>query len=111
MASALAFPAGRIAAVVAFDADEVMIGRRNEGRGIEPDVDLSGQLADPGASHRQVAIRRDPASGCFVVIDLGSTNGTTINDDDQPIEPHQPVELAAGDEIHVGAWTTIRVVV
>ena len=110
MASGLVFPTGRMATVVVFASDEITIGRRNEARGIDPDVDLSGPLADPGASHRQTAIRRDPASGMFTVVDLGSTNGTTINDGEQPIEPHQAVQLAAGDEIHVGAWTTIRLI-
>jgi hypothetical protein len=108
MAPGLPFPSGRMPSVVVFDADEITIGRRNDAHGIDPDVDLSGPLADPGASHRHAAIRRDPASGQFAVVDLASTNGTTINDDDQPIEPHQTHELAAGDVIHVGAWTTIR---
>jgi len=111
VASDLVFPAGRMPAVVVFDTDEIVIGRRKPARGIDPHVDLSGPLADPGVSHRHAMIRRDPAAGLFAIIDLGSTNGTTINGDERPIEPNQAVQLAAGDRIHVGAWTTLRVIV
>ena len=111
LASGMVLPAGRMAAVLAFEVDEIRIGRRNEAHGLAPDVDLSGELGDPAVSHLHAAIRRDPASALFTIVDLGSTNGTTINDDEQPLEPHQPVALAPGDQIHVGAWTTIRLTV
>ena len=110
-ASGLTFPAGRIASILVFECDEVVVGRRKEDRNVNPDVDLSLDLADPGASHMHVAIRRDAGSAMLTVVDLGSTNGTTLNDDEQPIEPHQPVRLSVGDLIHVGAWTTIRIMV
>jgi pSer/pThr/pTyr-binding forkhead associated (FHA) protein len=41
------------------------------------------------------------------VQDLGSTNGTTINDGADPIDADAPVPLGDGDRIHLGAWTTI----
>jgi pSer/pThr/pTyr-binding forkhead associated (FHA) protein len=41
------------------------------------------------------------------VIDVGSANGTTVNDQLEPIEANTPVPLADGDQIHLGAWTTI----
>jgi FHA domain len=41
------------------------------------------------------------------VVDVGSTNGTTLTLADGPIPAHQPVRLADGAEIHLGAWTTI----
>jgi pSer/pThr/pTyr-binding forkhead associated (FHA) protein len=41
------------------------------------------------------------------VVDLGSSNGTYLNDSYDPIRPHQPVPVGDGDEIHVGAWTTL----
>ena len=107
--SDLPFPEGRMAAVLVFEADEITVGRRSESRSIAPNLDLSGELADPGVSHSHAIIRRDRASGLCALVDVGSTNGTTLNDDDQPIEPHQPEQLAAGDLIHIGAWTTIRI--
>jgi pSer/pThr/pTyr-binding forkhead associated (FHA) protein len=93
--------------VLVFDADEITVGRRSESRAIAPDVDLSGDLADPGVSHAHAVIRRDGASGTYSVVDLGSTNGTTLNDDEESIRPHELVLLKSGDRIHVGAWTTI----
>jgi hypothetical protein len=44
------------------------------------------------------------------VVDCGSANGTTINDDPTPIQPDTPVTLAEGDRVHLGAWTTITIV-
>jgi hypothetical protein len=41
------------------------------------------------------------------VVDQDSTNGTTINGADEPIQPFVPVPLKSGDRVHVGAWTTI----
>ena len=45
--------------------------------------------------------------GGIVVRDLGSTNGTMVNDDPKPIDPHTAIPLADGDRVRVGAWTTI----
>jgi hypothetical protein len=42
-------------------------------------------------------------------VDPGSANGTRINDDSDPVTTNQPVALADGDQIHIGAWTTITV--
>jgi hypothetical protein len=49
---------------------------------------------------------RDTA-GNYAVCDLASTNGTTINDDPRPIPKNMPVPLRHGDDIHIGAFTTI----
>jgi pSer/pThr/pTyr-binding forkhead associated (FHA) protein len=43
------------------------------------------------------------------VVDQNSTNGTTVNGSDEPIQPFVPVPLQDGDRVHVGAWTTITV--
>lgn len=107
--SDLPFPITRVPSVLVFEADEITVGRRSEPRGIAPDVDLSGERADPGVSHRHGVIRRDASSGECTIVDLGSTNGTTVNGEEQAIAPHEPVRLHAGDRIHVGAWTTIRI--
>ncbi len=101
------FPTDRPPAVVALGAGEVLIGRRGPA-GPAPAIDLSGPLADPGVSRHHATITRG-ADGVYRLRDAGSTNGTTINDDQQPIGPAAPTELADGDRIHVGAWTTITV--
>ena len=44
--------------------------------------------------------------GCTVT-DLGSTNGTELNEGEMTLEPGQAHRLVDGDRIHVGAWTTI----
>jgi hypothetical protein len=52
-------------------------------------------LADPNVSRRHAEIR--PAGDGFVVVDLGSTNGTRVND--ARITEHH---LRGGDEVHFG---------
>ena len=52
-------------------------------------------------------LRQD--DGSYAVIDPGSSNGTTLNDDPTPIAPNTLVPLASGDRIHLGAWTTITI--
>jgi pSer/pThr/pTyr-binding forkhead associated (FHA) protein len=39
--------------------------------------------------------------------DPGSTNGTTLNGSREPLTPAVSVDIADGDQIHLGAWTTI----
>jgi hypothetical protein len=87
---------------------QLLIGRRNRARGVEPEIDLSGSPMDPGVStlHAMLVSRDD---GGWEVVDLGSTNGTTVGDGADPIPPNIPVPLADGDRIKIGAWTTITV--
>jgi hypothetical protein len=87
-------------------ADRVTIGRRSATRGTAPDIDLAG--FDPGvsAAHALLVARAD---GGWDLVDLGSTNGTTLAVDDGPIRPHVPVPLADGAVVRLGAWTTITV--
>jgi hypothetical protein len=82
---------------------EIRIGRRSQSKGINPEIDLSGPPLDPGISHLH-AVLTATGSG-WQLIDPGSTNGTTINDGIDPIKA--PIDLADGDRIHLGAWTTI----
>jgi hypothetical protein len=73
-----------------------------------PEIDLAGAPADPGVSRLHAMLERR-SDGVIVVRDLGSTNGTTVNDDPVPIAPESPVALGDGDRVRVGAWTTITV--
>ncbi|CAL9481958.1 hypothetical protein SUDANB95_03037 [Actinosynnema sp. ALI-1.44] len=84
---------------------QVTIGRRSRSRGIFPTVDLVGPPEDPGVSHSHALLV--PTGDGWSVVDLGSTNGTTVNDEPNPLRPNTPRPLADGDRIHVGAWTTI----
>ncbi|MBB2943982.1 hypothetical protein FB565_003711 [Actinoplanes lutulentus] len=82
---------------------QVRIGRRSSSKGIEPDLDLSD---DPGVSHHH-ALLTLTIDGDWLVSDLGSTNGTYINDEDAPLTAGQTRTLKDGDQVHVGIWTTI----
>ena len=45
----------------------------------------------------------------LTITDLGSTNGTSLNDSDDLLGNGVETTLSDGDRIHVGAWTTITV--
>jgi hypothetical protein len=83
---------------------EVRIGR---GR-TSVDIDVAGAAQDPAISRLHAILMRQP-DGSYSIIDQGSSNGTTINEDSAPIPAHLPVPLSDGDRVHVGAWTTIIV--
>jgi hypothetical protein len=87
---------------------QMRIGRRSRSRGLEPEIDLTGPPADPGVSHLHAVLLSLPDGG-WAVVDPGSTNGTTLNDDPEPIKTDVPIPVRDGDRIHVGAWTTITV--
>jgi FHA domain len=90
------------------DQPEIGVGRHSQARGTRPQIDLSGAPEDPAISHlHAILLRQD--DGSYAVIDPGSSNGTTLNDDPTPITPNTPVTLADGDRIHLGAWTTITI--
>ncbi len=85
---------------------ETRIGRRSGTRGIDPEIDLSGAPEDTAISHLHALLLRQ-ADGTYALVDPGSTNGTTVNDDPTPVRPNVAVPLADGDRIHLGAWTTL----
>lgn len=68
------------------DRDVVSIGRMN-------DCDIV--LSDPGASRKHAEVRRQ--DGRFVVVDLGSTNGTLVNESNISER-----DLEEGDRITIG---------
>ncbi|MFI6350776.1 FHA domain-containing protein [Streptomyces sp. NPDC050560] len=87
---------------------QVSIGRRRHSTGDTPDIDLSVPPEDPGVSHQHALLVAQP-DGSWAVVDQNSTNGTTVNGAEEPIQPFVPVPLQDGDRVHVGAWTTITV--
>ncbi len=109
-AGALAFPDPVPAPVLLpVTKDELLVGRRSESRAVFPDIDAQQLTADPAVSHAHALLRRD-ANGSWSVTDQGSTNGTRIDAAPELLVPGRAHPLPAGTVIHVGAWTTIRVV-
>ena len=98
------FPERRIT----LQSNTALIGRGNPNQGVQPEIDLGIHPADRGVSS-QHAVLRVHDSG-LTITDIGSTNGTTVNDSDELLGEGEETPLADGDRIHVGAWTTIRVV-
>ncbi|MFR9796202.1 FHA domain-containing protein [Streptomyces sp. MS06] len=92
----------------ALTGNQLTIGRRRHSTGETPDIDLSVPPEDPGVSHQHAVLVQQP-DGTWAVVDQNSTNGTTVNGGEEPIQPFVPVPLRDGDRVHVGAWTTITV--
>jgi pSer/pThr/pTyr-binding forkhead associated (FHA) protein len=84
-----------------------LIGRHNRDQGVAPEIDLGLQPADRGVSTQHAVLRvRDTGP---TITDLGSTNGTSLNDSEDLLANGVETPLADGDRIHVGAWTTIKI--
>jgi len=104
----VAFPAFFPERRIILQNKTTLIGRANPTQGVEPEIDLGIHPADRGVSTQHAVLRlRD--SG-LTVTDLGSTNGTSLNDGEDVLREGEEVPLKDGDRIHVGAWTTITVV-
>jgi hypothetical protein len=84
------------------DLDENLIGRRSDRKDVHPEIVVS----DPGISRRHLTLRRR-ADGGFLALELGSTNGTSLNEN--PLGPGIPTPLQDGDQLTLGCWTRITV--
>lgn len=104
----LSFPDDLAPRRVPLDGQRILIGRRSRHRDTAPDVDLSGPPRDPGSSHAH-ALLLPHAGGGWVVVDLGSANGTCVNDPYTTIPSHVPVPVGPGDRIYVGVWTMLTI--
>jgi hypothetical protein len=101
------FPTAQTAHTVVLRGHVAMIGRESASRGIHPDID-AGDDAAVSRRHAQLVHSGDE----WQIVDLGSTNGTTIAKagqapDADPLPSGQPRALADGDSVMVGAWTRI----
>jgi len=65
--------------------------------GRDPDADLS--LNDGSISRGHCSIERDAETGRYMLIDLGSTNGTVVNG----TKVHDRIPLSEGDKVFLGA--------
>jgi pSer/pThr/pTyr-binding forkhead associated (FHA) protein len=79
--------------------DELLVGRKDNARGIFPDVDLGLDGGyDAGVSRRHAIIT--PRESGWMIEDLGSANGTFVNGKQVP--SNTPVPLRSGDELKFG---------
>jgi hypothetical protein len=85
---------------IVLEADtQLLIGRKDNARGIYPDIDLGLDGGyDAGVSRRHALIA--PNDEGFVLEDLGSANGTFINE--RQLSPNHPTPIVHGDEICLG---------
>jgi CRP-like cAMP-binding protein len=83
------------------DKRETTIGRVDPVTGIQPDVDLTSVDTRRSVSRRHACIRRDEESGGFVVIeDVGTMNGTFVNDMRLTTGREHPIQH--GDRVKFG---------
>jgi len=85
---------------IALDAgDDLLVGRKDNQRGIYPDVDLGLDGGyDAGVSRKHAVIARQ--GGGFTLEDLASANGTFVND--HRLSPNSPAPIRHGDELKFG---------
>ena len=93
-------PVGEPERVFPLDFAENLLGRRSDRKDIHPEI----PVGDPGVSHRHAKLLRQPDGG-FILLDVGSTNGTKLNGVD--VLPGVRTPLQDGDQITVGCWTRI----
>ena len=98
------FPADTGRHVIGLPSPQARIGRRSSSKGTQPEIDLSD--SDPGVSHNHALLTLS-VDGAWLVSDLGSTNGTYLNDESRPLTAGDSRTLKDGDQVHVGGWTTI----
>src|ERR1044071_3546358 len=80
-------------------SDDLLIGRKDNARGIFPDVDLGLDGGyDAGVSRRHAILSHK--DGVYCVEDLGSANGTFVNG--RQLAPQTATSLADGDELRCG---------
>src|SRR5216684_4294997 len=82
--------------------DSNLLGRTDPQSNIFPEVDLSRFDPETKVSRRHARIWRE--GEVFLVEDLGSVNGTVVNDMIR-LEPRQPRLLDSGDRIRMGETT------
>ena len=98
------FPAAAIARTVILPPPQIRIGRKSNSKGTHPEIDLADE--DPGVSHSHALLTLS-VDNVWLLSDLGSTNGTYLNDEQYPLTAGETRSLKDGDRVHVGAWTTI----
>ncbi len=83
---------------------QYLIGRTSQARAIHPEISLD---LDDAVSHRHALLSLN-ADGTLTLRDIGSANGTRLNDIE--LKPMVDVPLKQNDEITLGHWTKIKVI-
>jgi len=86
--------------VFPLDLDENLVGRRSDGKGIFPEIEIN----DPGVSRRHLKFIKQ--QGGFAALELGSSNGTLLNG--SPLVSGVSTPVKAGDELVIGLWTRLQ---
>jgi hypothetical protein len=96
-------------AATEFEVDaELLLGRRDAGRGIYPDVDLTDFHDERSyLSRRHAQLRVD--GGRLFVTDLPGADTTAVNDLAKPVPGNAPLELHNGDHLYLGDVVTLVV--
>lgn len=84
------------------DKEINLVGRTDPQSNIFPDIDLSRFDPETKISRRHARIWREGET--FLLEDLGSVNGTVVNDAVR-LGPRQPRPLASGDRLRLGETT------
>ncbi len=82
------------------DFAENLLGRRSDRKDIHPEIPLE----DPGVSRRHAKLLRQP-DGSLFVLDVGSSNGTFLNDVE--VKPGVRTPVQPDDQITLGCWTRL----
>jgi pSer/pThr/pTyr-binding forkhead associated (FHA) protein len=78
---------------------ELLIGREDAAHGIFPDIDMTlDNGLEKGVSRRHAKIFRQ--GGEFYIEDVGSANGTFLND--KHLTPYLPYPISEEDKIQIG---------
>jgi pSer/pThr/pTyr-binding forkhead associated (FHA) protein len=82
-------------------ADRITLGRSDvDDPSVSPDIDfVACNAISNGISRYHAAIDPQP-NGEFMLYDLGSRNGTSLNDID--LKSHEPYPIRDGDKIELG---------
>ena len=107
-AEGVEFPGSAPDRTFELNGEVVSIGRASAARGIRPEIDLSAPPIDAGISHEHALLVRHGLNA-WAVVDTGSTNGIFLNDATETLPLNRITPLADGDQLHLGAWTTITV--
>jgi tRNA A-37 threonylcarbamoyl transferase component Bud32 len=89
-------------ATFTLDKEMNLVGRTDPQSNIFPDIDLSRFDPETKISRRHARIWRE--GDTFLLEDLGSVNGTVVNDAVR-LGPRQPRPLASGDRLRLGETT------
>jgi hypothetical protein len=85
------------------DRDKMLIGRRSEAEGNFPEIDLTMQDVNSSVSRKHAQMVKDEVQ--VFVEDMGSSNGTFVNDNKVPEGVQNPVK--DGDTIRIGTLSFV----